>query len=82
MARYLPGNVPADAAELAAFLRAELDKIAQALDAPDAALALDTLYAAPAKYRKGTIVRADGTTWNPGAGAGPYEYSGAAWVKL
>jgi hypothetical protein len=27
-------------------------------------------------------VNADGTNWDPGAGAGLYQYLGAAWVKL
>lgn len=37
---------------------------------------------APAKPREGMIVSANGTTFNPGAGAGAYEYKGGAWVKL
>lgn len=37
---------------------------------------------APDKPREGMIVSANGTTWNPGAGAGAYEYKGGAWVKL
>ena len=82
MARYIPGNAPNDAADLAAFLRLELAKIAQAMDTQDASLSLETLYAAPKKYRDGTIVKADGTTWNPGAGAGVYCWYGAAWHFL
>ena len=83
MARYIPGNAPNDAADLAAFLRLELAKIAQALDTQDASLSLETLYAAPKKYRDGTIVKADGTTWSPGGlGAGVYCYYAGAWNKL
>lgn len=37
---------------------------------------------APSKPREGMIVSADGTNWNPGAGAGAYEYKGGAWSKL
>lgn len=37
---------------------------------------------APTRPREGMIVSADGTNWNPGAGAGAYEYKGGAWVKL
>lgn len=82
MARYTPGIVPADALAQADFLRLELQKISQALEAPVEQMDLRTLYAAPNKYRDGTIVKADGTTWNPGAGAGAYCYYGAAWHFL
>lgn len=37
---------------------------------------------APLKPREGMIVSADGAGWNPGSGAGAYEYKGGAWVKL
>lgn len=37
---------------------------------------------APEKPREGMIVSADGVHWNPGSGAGAYEYIGGAWVKL
>lgn len=75
MARYIPGNVSNP--ELAA----ELAKIAQAMETQDQFLALDTLYAAPKKFREGTIVKADGVTWNPGSGAGFYGYR-AGWRFL
>lgn len=76
MARYTPGNVP-DAA-----ISDEFQKVAQALDTPNQMLMLDTLYAAPTKFRTGSIVLADGTTWDPGSGAGVYYYNGSAWVFL
>jgi hypothetical protein len=76
MARYIPGNVSNP--ELAA----ELAKIAQAMETPDPFLNLDTLYAAPKKFREGMIVKADGVTWNPGSGAGVYCRRGAAWTFL
>ena len=82
MARYTPGNTPADQSSLSAFIRVELAKIAQALDTQDAVLSLKTLYAAPTKYGEGTLVKADGTTWNPGAGAGVYCFRGGAWTFL
>lgn len=40
------------------------------------------LHAEPSKPRDGDLARADGTDWNPGAGAGLYQYQGVAWVKL
>ena len=76
MARYIPGNV-ADPQ-----MQQELAKIAQAMETADPFITLDTLYAAPTKYREGTIVKADGTTWNPGSGAGVYCRRGAAWTFL
>lgn len=82
MARYTPGSVPTNPAEIPAFLRSELEKIAQAGETPDVFLALDTLYAPPAKFREGTIVKADGVTWNPGSGAGVYCRRGAVWTFL
>lgn len=82
MARYTPGNVPTDSASLADFLRYEFAKIAQAMDTPDDRITLETLYAAPKKFGEGTTVKADGTTWNPGSGAGTYQYRGGAWRLL
>lgn len=82
MARYIPGNVPTDPALMAVFLREEFDKIAQAKDTPDASFALDTLYAAPTKFREGTIIKVDGVTFNPGSGAGVYCRRGTVWTFL
>ena len=82
MARYTPGNVPADAAQLPSFLRDEFDKMSQALDTPDPFFTLDTLYAYPPKFREGTIFKADGVTLNPGSGAGVYCFRGGAWTFL
>lgn len=76
MARYTPGSVLDD------LLRLELNKIAQAMETANERLTLDMLHKAPTKYRDGTIVLADGTDWNPGAGAGVYCYYGAAWHLL
>lgn len=39
-------------------------------------------FVAPSKPREGMIISADGVNWNPGAGAGAYEYKAGAWVKL
>ena len=72
------GGLPA----LAASLRAELERLALALSQPTDYLALNTLYAAPKRIFDGMIVKADGTTWNPGAGAGVYVHTGGAWARL
>ena len=67
---------------LAASVRAELGRLAIELAQPSDYLALNTLYAAPNRLIEGMIVKADGSTWNPGGGAGVYAYVGSAWVKL
>jgi hypothetical protein len=76
MARYTPGQVSDP--EIAR----ELLKIAQAMETQDETLSLKTLYAAPKKYREGTLIKADGTSFNPGSGAGVYCRRGAAWTFL
>lgn len=76
MARYTPGLI-ADPK-----LFEEFSKIAQAMETADPFLFLDTLYAAPKKYREGMICKADGTTWNPGSGAGVYCFRAGSWRFL
>lgn len=79
MARYTPTPIQGD---LSAYLSNELAKIAQALDTADERVTLEVQYKAPSKYRAGTVVAADGTTWNPGSGKGMYWYDGSAWKFL
>jgi hypothetical protein len=43
---------------------------------------LDVLETAPDKPQDGTLVYADGTSWDPGSGAGIYARECGAWVKL
>ena len=43
---------------------------------------LDLTTVAPAKPRAGMIRYADGTSWNPGSGAGIYAYHSGSWNKL
>ena len=40
------------------------------------------LYAQPSQLLEGLTVFADGTTWDPGSGAGVYTYYSGAWHKL
>lgn len=75
MARYIPGNVSSTE------LKTELDKVAQAMETPNPFMALDALFAAPKKFREGTIVLAK-APWNPGSGDGVYCYRGGAWRFL
>jgi hypothetical protein len=76
---YAPGVLPADAP---AWLARELRAISTAMAGSSPYVLLDTLYAAPKKIVDGMCVKADGTTWNPGSGAGVYVYRGAAWHFL
>ena len=39
-------------------------------------------YVEPPRPREGDLVFADGTEWDPGAGAGYYERTGGTWNKL
>jgi hypothetical protein len=57
-----------------------------ALDAGDT-LKLDrvrfnVLTAEPGAPANGDVAYADGTSWNPGSGAGLYVRTGGAWVRL
>lgn len=45
-------------------------------------LNLPVLTAAPSSPANGALAYADGTTWNPGGGAGVYAYVSSAWTKL
>ena len=77
---YVPGIVPADISALPGFIGEELNKIRNALDIL-AAGHIDKTYVAPSKPRDGDFRLADGTSWNPGSGAGFYGYNGGTWSK-
>lgn len=70
-----------DPKTLAQQVASEVKEIARSLNVKDR-LSLPILYAVPDKPRNGEIVYADGTSWDPGSGAGFYGYEGGAWVKL
>lgn len=61
---------------------AEFQEVARAMSQPQPFMLLATSYVAPGKPQDGMIVKADGTHWDPGSGAGFYGYSGSAWVLL
>ena len=80
---YQPLPPPVGSGDLGIYLYQELQKIAAAVNKPS----FDqynqvTLYVAPTKPREGDTVKADGTKWNPGSGAGVYQYRSSAWVKV
>jgi hypothetical protein len=76
---YRVGNIPIDAPS---WIAAEFRRIEQTWSQTAPFLMLDTLYIAPTKMPEGMIVKADGTTWNPGSGAGVYCRRGGAWTFL
>jgi hypothetical protein len=78
---YQPGTPPADPAQQQRFLTEELAKIKAALDALADGFA-PVVYAYPAKPRAGMLRNFDGTTINPGSGAGLYRYDGTTWKFL
>lgn len=78
MFRPLPYDQRSDTMEL--WLRKNLQLYEEYLDAKRPRVAQYT--AAPINPEEGDIVRADGTSWNPGSGGGFYGYHGGAWVFL
>lgn len=77
----LPPGVTPEVEDIVTQLQRELDIIADTFKGL-AYLQLKEVHVAPTRPRKGMVVLADGTDWNPGSGAGYYGYYGAAWVKL
>lgn len=80
---YTPSRVPKidTLEELRQFIETELKELSKALLASDL-LQLNVLHVEPARPRDGMLAYADGTDWNPGAGAGFYGRVSGAWVKL
>jgi len=77
---YSPQQFPGG--DLAVFLQNELQRLAEDLNSAKPSLKLSVSYSPPTKFGEGTIVLADGTSFNPGLGAGFYGYRGGSWRKL
>ena len=60
----------------------QLQALEQGFNSGREFITLDKRYEEPNKIVEGMTVLADGTTWNPGSGAGVYTYYGGAWHKL
>ena len=60
----------------------EFYRLARVMAMPQPFLLLATSYKAPEKPQDGMIVKADGTHWNPGSGAGYYGYKSGGWSFL
>lgn len=80
---YVPSAMPGDDSvdSLKKYLEDELAAISEHL-METTALDLRPVNAAPKRPRDGMIVYADGTQWNPGAGAGLYVRKAGAWVHI
>lgn len=78
---YFPDTPPDQASpEMRRYLVGELERIADRVNS--GIILLATLGAEPDRPEDGMIVYADGTSWNPGSGAGFYGRESGAWVKL
>lgn len=81
MSLYTPFPVPHDAEELSTYLRDELQRLSAVVNIL-AEGHLDVSYVVPDRPRAGDLRVADGTSWDPGSGAGLYLYQGGSWNKL
>lgn len=77
---YTP-NQPPDTWDPQWVMR-ELQNIAAAGEAAVDGVVLKKLYVVPKRVYEGLTVLADGTTWNPGSGAGVYTWYAGSWKKL
>lgn len=78
---YQPSGVPQEYDN--AWLAEELARIAAQLSEFEIpTVRVTPIHVAPVRPREGMVVNADGTNWNPGGGAGLYQYLSGAWVKL
>jgi hypothetical protein len=76
---YFASQTPPTAEQLPSFLNNELLKIQSAFQLLSLGYSAKT-HVAPTKPRDGDIRYADGTDWNPGNGAGLYQYQGTTWT--
>ena len=72
---------PDDKEALVAWLRLDLPKELELLGNPGL-LQMRVMHVAPDKPRRGLVVFADGTDWNPGSGEGVYVYTTTGWRPL
>ena len=75
---WLPAFVPADPAQGVRAITADLQILKRALESYSSYLLLETLHEAPLHPEDGMVVKADGTNWDPGSGAGYYTWEAAS----
>lgn len=79
---FIPTNPPADPTQFGAWAMENFTTLQRLLGNGIPYLILTPQKRAPRVPEEGMTVNADGVVWNPGAGAGLYQYLGGAWVKL
>ena len=79
--RYQPGPPPVNPEDLPVYLTNELNRLGEVVFNLSK-LRLEAAFAAPDKPRNGQLEYADGTSWDPGSGAGIYWFDGSSWTKL
>jgi len=79
---YSPNRPPSESSQVAEWAFAEFIQLSRLLNDGTTSLILTPQAVEPTRPREGMTVNANGTNWNPGGGAGLYQYLGAAWVKL
>jgi hypothetical protein len=67
--------------ELTLYVQDQLQLISQEFARPASIRGFNVSHVAPDKPRQGMQAYADGSDWNPGQGAGVYEFDGTRWVK-
>ena len=80
---FAPQRLPSDSIQrLSNATNNEFVRLSQFLAGAQDGVSVRVLYAPPSKYSEGTIVYADGTTWNPGYGRGFYYRAASTWEPL
>jgi hypothetical protein len=77
---YVPTPVPTGGVT-PDYLFQELLRVSAELELSAEGRNMPVRAVAPVKPREGTLAIADGTNWNPGLGAGLYEYLGGVWLQ-
>lgn len=77
--KYSPAPPPRQVNFLSEYIARELRRLA---DVFGTEVVLPVLFAEPPNAPDGTIVYADGTSWDPGSGAGFYGKESGSWTKL
>lgn len=78
-----PSQESEDGRALAAFVEDELERFANEQLDNLQAIDLRPIYNEPLRPRQGMIAYADGSSWNPGFGEGPYYRNSAGlWVRM
>jgi hypothetical protein len=79
---YKPTNIPIRQSDWSGWLLEQFRSIATALSYPRIdRIGFVVLHVEPTRPEIGTLVYADGTDWNPGAGEGLYQYTSTGWQK-